>query len=65
MAARERCAPERHLVGSLSPFNGGLPTPARFRMPSAFRTSPRAARSRKYSSVRSADSFSATATLMN
>jgi hypothetical protein len=51
-----------HLAGllarrSLSPFIGGLPTPARSRMPSAFGTLARAARSAKYFSVRRAESF--------
>jgi hypothetical protein len=49
----------------LSPLIVGLPTPARLSMPSALGTLARAARSVKYFSVRSADSFSATATLMN
>src|SRR5947209_598831 len=50
---------------SLSPFADGLPTPARLRMLSAFGMLARAARSAKYLSVRKADSFSATATLMS
>ena len=48
-----------------SPATGALPLPARARIRFAFATLPRAARSLKKSSVLSADSFSATATLMN
>jgi len=48
-----------------SPGAGEFPRPARFRSRFAFATSPRCPRSRKYSSVRKADNFSATATLMN
>ena len=47
-----------------SPARGGS-SPARSSSSSALPTSPRAARSLKYSSVRRAESFSATATLMN
>ena len=48
-----------------SPGTGGFPRPARFRSRLAFATPPRCPRTRKYSSVRKADNFSATATLMN
>jgi hypothetical protein len=48
-----------------SPATGGTPRPARLRIRFALIASPRSPRSRKYSPVRSADNFSATATLMN
>ncbi len=48
-----------------SPFTGLAPAPARFSRPSACGVSARAARSAKYVSVRRAESFSATATLMS
>src|ERR1700756_189940 len=50
---------------SSSPGSGGFPRPARFSSRFAFATSPLAPRSRRYSSVLKADTFSATATLMN
>src|SRR5450759_357288 len=53
------------LGGNSSPFIGGLPTPARLRTFSAFGISARAARAVKWSAVRSAESFSATATLIS
>jgi hypothetical protein len=46
-------------AGNSSPGRGGLPRPARLSTRSAFLRPPRAARSAKYSSVRSADTFSA------
>ena len=56
---------ERRTVGNSSPATGGFPAPARFKIRSAFATFPLAARSAKYASVRKADNFSATATLIN
>jgi len=57
--------PTATIQPSSSPGSGGFPRPARFRSRFAFATSPLAPRSRRYSSVRKADTFSATATLMN
>ena len=56
---------ERRTVDNSSPATGGFPAPARFGIRRAFATFPLAARSAKYSSVRKADTFSATATLIN
>ena len=52
-------------AGSSSPCRGGLPLPARPRIRKVSARSDRRALSRKYSSVRKAEIFSATATLMS
>src|SRR5947209_14873443 len=51
--------------GSSSPSTGGFPFPARSRMRKVSARSARRPLSRKYSSVRKAETFSATATLIN
>jgi hypothetical protein len=55
----------RHSAGSSSPSTGAFPFPARSRIRKVSERSARLALSRKYSSVRKADTFSATATLMS
>src|SRR5260370_25814175 len=55
----------RHSGGSSSPSIGGLPLPARSRIRKVSARSARRPLSRKYSSVRKAETFSATATLMS
>jgi hypothetical protein len=54
-----------HSIGSSSPSIGGLPLPARSRIRRVSARSARRPLSRKYSSVRKAETFSATATLMS
>src|SRR6266404_3760845 len=51
--------------GSSSPSTGGFPFPTRFRMRAILAGSARRARAVKYSSVRKAEIFSATATLIS
>jgi hypothetical protein len=55
----------RHSGGSSSPSTGAFPFPARSRMRKVSERSARLPLSRKYSSVRKAETFSATATLMS
>jgi hypothetical protein len=55
----------RHSAGSSSPSTGAFPFPARSRMRKVSERPARPPRSRKYSSVRKAETFSATATLMS
>src|SRR5579864_8295926 len=54
-----------HSGGSSSPSNGGFPLPARSRIRKVSARSARRPLSRKYSSVRKAETFSATATLIS